>query len=28
VNVMGTLIFLFGMLLAVGTAVGNRRAAR
>jgi spermidine/putrescine transport system permease protein len=28
VNVMGTLIFVFGVLLAVFTAVGNRRASR
>jgi len=28
VNVMGTLIFVFGVLLAVGTALGNRRAPR
>jgi spermidine/putrescine transport system permease protein len=28
VNVMGTLIFVFGVLLAVGTALGNRRAGR
>jgi spermidine/putrescine transport system permease protein len=28
VNVMGTLIFVFGVLLAVVTALGHRRAAR